>query len=81
MPVIFVPTPEDGVPRAGVTRIGEVSNTNFPLPVAPVDVTPSKTMCPFRFVVPVPPGVRVMFGFVPVAAIVREPVEPTVKAL
>ena len=41
VPVIFVPTKVEGVPKLGVTRVGEVSKTNLPVPVAPVDVTPS----------------------------------------
>lgn len=41
VPDIFVPTRADGVPRAGVMRVGEVERTTLP---EPVDV-----------VVPVPP--------------------------
>jgi len=33
-PVQFVRTPEAGVPKAGVTKVGEVANTNAPLPVS-----------------------------------------------
>jgi hypothetical protein len=33
-PVAFVRTPDAGVPRAGVTRVGEVANTRAPLPVS-----------------------------------------------
>ena len=36
VPVMFVPTRDDGVPRAGVTRVGLVANTNAPLPVSSV---------------------------------------------
>jgi hypothetical protein len=35
-PVQFVSIPEAGVPSAGVINVGEVSNTNFPVPVVPV---------------------------------------------
>jgi hypothetical protein len=35
-PVAFVKVPLDGVPRAGVTKVGEVANTNAPVPVSPV---------------------------------------------
>ncbi len=35
-PVAFVSVPEDGVPRAGVTKVGLVANTNAPVPVSPV---------------------------------------------
>lgn len=37
-PVQFVQTRADGVPRAGVTSVGEVPNTNAPEPVSPVTV-------------------------------------------
>ena len=41
-PVKFVATPLEGVPRAGVTRVGEVENTKFVdvVPVAPAAVKP-----------------------------------------
>lgn len=35
-PVAFVKTPEAGVPRAGVTSVGEVANTRAPEPVSSV---------------------------------------------
>lgn len=35
-PVKFVATPEDGVPSAGVTSVGEFANTSAPLPVSSV---------------------------------------------
>jgi hypothetical protein len=35
-PVALVRTPEEGVPKAGVTRVGEVANTRAPLPVSSV---------------------------------------------
>jgi hypothetical protein len=33
VPVRLVTTPEDGVPRAGVTKVGEVARTLLPVPV------------------------------------------------
>ena len=36
VPVIFVPTNALGVPKAGVTKVGEVANTAAPLPVSSV---------------------------------------------
>jgi hypothetical protein len=41
-PVQLVRVPEDGVPKAGVTRVGEVANTNAPLPVSS-DMTPANS--------------------------------------
>ena len=35
-PVIFVATPLDGVPIAGVTKVGDILNTNTPVPVSSV---------------------------------------------
>jgi hypothetical protein len=34
VPVMFVPTKADGVPRAGVTKVGLLANTKAPLPVS-----------------------------------------------
>jgi hypothetical protein len=39
VPVRFVATPDAGVPRAGVTSVGEVLNTTDPVPVSS-DITP-----------------------------------------
>jgi hypothetical protein len=36
VPVTLVMTPDAGVPNAGVTNVGEVANTNAPVPVSPV---------------------------------------------
>jgi hypothetical protein len=36
VPVMFVPTKADGVPSAGVTKVGEVAKTNDPVPVSSV---------------------------------------------
>ena len=41
-PVQLVRVPEDGVPKAGVTRVGEVANTKDPLPVSS-DITPANS--------------------------------------
>ena len=38
VPVIFVPTKADGVPKAGVTNVGLVAKTTLPLPVELVSV-------------------------------------------
>ena len=48
VPVIFVPTRVDGVPRLGVTKVGELEKTKLPVPVAPVEVTPSTVWCPVK---------------------------------
>jgi len=41
-PVQLVRVPEDGVPKAGVTRVGEDANTKAPLPVSS-DITPANS--------------------------------------
>jgi len=41
-PVQLVRVPEDGVPKAGVTRVGDVANTKRPLPVSS-DITPANS--------------------------------------
>jgi hypothetical protein len=38
VPVMLVPTSADGVPSAGVTRVGEVAKTSAPVPVSSVTV-------------------------------------------
>ena len=41
VPVMFVPTNVEGVPRLGVTSVGELDNTMLPVPVtALLNVTP-----------------------------------------
>ena len=40
VPVILVPIRADGVPNAGVTRVGEVDNTTLPVPVDVVTPVP-----------------------------------------
>ena len=45
VPVAFVKTTLDGVPRAGVISVGEVLNTRFPVPVEVVTpLPPFKTL-------------------------------------
>jgi hypothetical protein len=39
-PVAFVKVPDDGVPRAGVTRVGLVDKTTAPVPVELVTPVP-----------------------------------------
>jgi len=39
VPVMFVPTKAEGVPSAGVTRVGEVASTLLPVPVLVTDTT------------------------------------------
>jgi hypothetical protein len=63
-PVAFVKVAEVGVPRIGVTRVGDVANTFAPLPVSSVkaaaklalDGVPKKVAIPVaKEVIPVPP--------------------------
>ena len=63
-PVVFVRTPEAGVPRAGVTRAGDVAKTSAPDPVSQVtavakladDGVPSQSATPEpKDIIPVPP--------------------------
>ena len=42
VPVIFVPTSADGVPKAGVTKVGEVAKTAEPVPVSS-EITPANS--------------------------------------
>lgn len=77
-PVAFVSVPEAGVPRTGVTSVGDVANTSAPVPVSSVtaairlalDGVPRKvaTFAP-RLVMPVPP---LATGRVPVTPVVRD---------
>lgn len=41
VPVMFVPTSADGVPSAGVTKVGLVANTAAPVPVSSVNAPAS----------------------------------------
>lgn len=50
-PLAFVNTRADGVPRAGVVRVGELARTTLPLPVEP---TKEYVPEPVRFIKPVP---------------------------
>lgn len=63
-PVAFVSVADDGVPRAGVVRVGDVPNTSAPVPVSPVTAdarfalegVPRNVATPDpRDVIPVPP--------------------------
>ena len=38
VPVKLVTTPDDGVPNAGVTSVGDVDNTTLPVPVVLYEV-------------------------------------------
>ena len=39
-------------PKTGVTRVGEVAKTKAPVPVAPVEVTPSTIIWPSNLALP-----------------------------
>jgi len=63
-PVKFVATPAEGVPRSGVTNVGELANTKAPDPVSSVTAeaklaelgVPKKVATPVpKDVIPVPP--------------------------
>jgi hypothetical protein len=77
VPVMFVPTKADGVPKAGVTNVGLVAKTKEPVPVSSVtaeikladDGVPKKVATPVpKDVIPVPP---LATGKVPVTPVVR----------
>jgi hypothetical protein len=77
VPVMFVPTKADGVPKAGVTKVGLLANTKAPDPVSSVtaeakladDGVPKKVATPVpKDVIPVPP---LATGKVPVTPVVR----------
>ena len=40
VPVMFVPTNAEGVPKAGVTKVGEFDKTTLPVPVEVVTPVP-----------------------------------------
>jgi hypothetical protein len=76
VPVMFVPTKADGVPKAGVTKVGLLANTKAPDPVSSVtaeakladDGVPKKVATPVpKDVIPVPP---LATGKVPVTPVV-----------
>jgi hypothetical protein len=76
-PVHEVKVPEEGVPRTGVTKVGEVANTNEPEPVSSVTVeaklaedgVPNQVATPDpKEVIPVPP---LATGKVPVTPVVK----------
>ena len=73
----FVNVPEEGVPNAGVTNVGDVANTKSPLPVSSVTAlfklaelgVPKKVAIPApNEVIPVPP---LSAGNVPVTSLVK----------
>jgi hypothetical protein len=74
---MFVPTSADGVPRAGVTSVGDVANTADPLPVSSVkavaklaDVNdPSNVAFPVDVIAPVKLALVVTFPAVRPAAV------------
>lgn len=77
VPVMLVPTKADGVPKAGVTNVGEVANTKAPEPVSSVTAAakladegvPKKVATPApKLVIPVPP---LATGNVPVTPVVK----------
>ena len=39
----FVNTPEAGIPNSGVTSVGEIANTKFPVPVSSL-ITPANSV-------------------------------------
>jgi hypothetical protein len=78
VPVMFVPTKADGVPRAGVTNVGEVAKTKEPVPVSSVtaeakladDGVPKKVATPVpKPLTPVEIGNPVAFVKVPEAGV------------
>ena len=44
VPVMFVPTNAEGVPKAGVTKVGEFDKTTLPVPVEVVTPVPPLAM-------------------------------------
>ncbi len=67
VPVIFVPTNADGVPKAGVTKVGELDNTLLPVPVEVV--TPVPPCATVKAVVK--PVIEVMSELAPLEAALR----------
>ena len=61
VPVIFVPTKALGVPKAGVTRVGDVARTTEPLPV----VVAAEIAVPLPCKIPVILVERVKAGVAP----------------
>ena len=57
----FVSTPEAGVPKAGVTNVGEVANTTAPVPVTVLkSVKPASQSAAVVSVVPIQVHITVM---------------------
>ena len=69
VPVMLVPTNADGVPRAGVTRVGEVAKTTAPLPV----VEAALMAVPFPCKIPVMVVDNVKVGEVPPLEVPAKP--------
>jgi hypothetical protein len=92
VPVIFVPTRADGVPRSGVTRTGELALTSHPVPVevAPQrvftispTVASSRTVAAAAVIVMFASGIVIVFSVVVGQAIFVNPlpVPPYVEAI
>jgi hypothetical protein len=62
VPVAFVATSADGVPRAGVTSVGEVARTIAPEPVVPLERSEAAAVAP---TVALPFASTVIFVYVP----------------
>lgn len=65
VPVMLVPTRAEGVPKAGVTKVGEVANTNEPEPVSSVtaDAKLAEDGAPRNVATPEPsPSTPVLIG-------------------
>ena len=77
VPVMFVPTSTEGVPKLGVTRVGEVANTLLPVPVT--EVKPEYSMFQEAAVVPlVKMQVSVAWELATIATMAFPPLELTV---
>lgn len=77
-PVPFVSTTAEGVPRAGVTSVGEVASTTLPLPV----VVAALMAVPLPDSMPVTDVVRVIAGvLVAVATVPAKPLAVTTETL
>lgn len=79
-PVQFVSVPEDGVPKAGVTKVGDVAKTRFPEPVSSEitlanwdDVVAAKTPKLLPVVVNVPALGKVTLVFADIVNVVAKP--------
>ena len=82
VPVMFVPTNADGVPSAGVTKVGLVAKTTAPVPVTVANSLYSGSqsaavvrVVPIHIHWTVTPGITVMTRFPPDELTVKLPVE------